>query len=97
MYEYGSIVGGGHALVILILRECIWNLPAVSLVLPPNTGSLGYLRVGGLSLFFLPWVSVSRFFQGNSEAEVKTHHFLFNSTFPCFPVFPLLNPQRYSV
>ena len=39
----GSIVGGSVALVvvILVLRECIWNSPAVSFVLPPfdDTGS----------------------------------------------------------
>ena len=34
---------GGRAHVILVLRECIWNAPAVSLVLPAfdDTGSLG--------------------------------------------------------
>ena len=37
-------VGGGRARVILVLRECIRNAPAVPLVLPPfdNTGSLGF-------------------------------------------------------
>ena len=41
----GSIVGGQAARtrVILILRECVWNAPAVLLVLPAfdDTGSLG--------------------------------------------------------
>ena len=41
----GSIVEGqgGRARFILVLRECIWNAPAVSLVLPTSddTGSLG--------------------------------------------------------
>ena len=41
----GSIVGGSgaRARVILVLRECIWNAPAMSLVLPAfdDTGSLG--------------------------------------------------------
>ena len=40
----GLIVGdqGPRALVILVLRECIWNALAVSLVLPAfdDTGSL---------------------------------------------------------
>ena len=36
---------GARALFILVLRECIWNMPAVSLVLPAfnDTGSLGSL------------------------------------------------------
>ena len=41
----GSVVGGrARALVILVLRECIWNAIAVSLVLPAfdGTGSLDY-------------------------------------------------------
>ena len=42
----GSIVGWGQgacARVILLLPECIWNTPVVSLVFPAfdNTGSLG--------------------------------------------------------
>ena len=39
----GSIFGMSRARVILVLRECIWNAPAVSLVLPvfDDTGSLG--------------------------------------------------------
>ena len=34
---------GARARVILVLRECIWHAPAVSLVPPAfdNTGSLG--------------------------------------------------------
>ena len=40
-----SILGGsrGYARVILILRECIWNAPLVSLFLPTfdDTGSMG--------------------------------------------------------
>ena len=39
-------VKGDCARVILVLRECIWNAPAVSLVLPAydDTGSLGFPR-----------------------------------------------------
>ena len=35
---------GRFARVILVLRECVWNVPAVSLSLPAfdDTGSLGY-------------------------------------------------------
>ena len=38
---------GARARVILVLRECIWNVPAVSLVLPifDDTGSMGYSRL----------------------------------------------------
>ena len=43
----GSIVEGQgtRAGVIFVLRECIWNAPLLSLVLPAfdNTGSLGSL------------------------------------------------------
>ena len=41
-----QLLGGkrARARVIHVLRECIWNAPAVSLVLPvfDDTGSLGY-------------------------------------------------------
>ena len=54
----GSIVGGGiqgARYRVIILRECIWNAPAVSLVLPAfdDTGSLGFPpRRMGLSPVF---------------------------------------------
>ena len=40
----GFNCSGVSACVILVLRGCIWNFPAVSLVLPPfdDTGCLGY-------------------------------------------------------
>ena len=39
----GRVKGPAFVLVILVLRECIWNAPSVSLVLPSfdHTGSLG--------------------------------------------------------
>ena len=39
----GSIVEGSRARAILVLRECIWNAPVISLVLPAfdDTESLG--------------------------------------------------------
>ena len=43
----GSVVRGGgqgaRARIVLVLHECIWNAPAVLIVLPTfdNTGSLG--------------------------------------------------------
>ena len=51
----GSIVGGhrARARVILVLSECIWNAPAVSLALPTfdDNGSLGSLpRQGSIPL-----------------------------------------------
>ena len=43
---FSSVVGGQRACpcVVHVLHECIWNDPAVSLVLPAfdNTGSLGF-------------------------------------------------------
>ena len=68
-----------HACVILILCECIWNVPKVSLVLLAfdDTGSLGYPPFqGDLSPWFPPWVTTSRFLAGNREAELKPTTFL---------------------
>ena len=45
---------GARACIILVLRKCIWNAPAVSFVLPPfhDTGS------GGLSIWLHPgWLA----------------------------------------
>ena len=52
MYIYGvegvwvKLLGSQEvrARVVIVLRECIWNAPAVSLFLPAfdDTGSLGY-------------------------------------------------------
>ena len=55
---------GANDRVILVLRECIWNTPAVSIVL---SASLGSPPRGGLS----PWVNATRFLAGNREAELK--------------------------
>ena len=63
---------GARARIILVLRECIWNAPAVSLALPAydDAGSLGSPRrvvfphgstLGDCLPF--PW--------GNRESEVK--------------------------
>ena len=57
-----------HARVIPILREYIWNAPAVLLFLP-TVDDIG-------SLSFPPrriprWVTASRFLAGNREAELK--------------------------
>ena len=74
----GSIVGGSRAcaLVILILRECIWNAPAVSLVHPPfdDTASLGSppRQVGyPPGSLVSPWMTASHFLAGNREAQLK--------------------------
>ena len=52
------IVGRGCqracALLILVLRECIWNTPAVSLVLPAFDDGFSFAS-GGLS----PWLNGS--------------------------------------
>ena len=62
--------------VIPVLRECIWNAPTVSLLLPAfdGTGSLGSPPRQVMSipwLNFSPWVTVSRFLSGNKEADLK--------------------------
>ena len=67
-------MGGARARVIFVLRECIWNVPAVSLVLPTleDTGSLG----SPLRQVVYPsgsiWVTASGFLTGNREAELKS-------------------------
>ena len=74
----GSFVGGqgARSLVILVLHECIWNVPAVSLVLPvfDNTGSLASLprqAVYPSGSMVPPWVPASCFLAGNREAELR--------------------------
>ena len=75
----GSIVGGegSRARVILVLRECIWNAPAVSLVLLQafgDTGSLGFSQrkvVYPPSSMAPPWVTASCFLTENRKAELK--------------------------
>ena len=59
---------GASARVILVLSECVWNAPAVSLVFPAfdDTGSLGYLPQ-----WFPPWVIASHFLERNREVELK--------------------------
>ena len=57
------------ARVILVLRECIWNTPAVSLFLPAfdDTGSLGSpprQTAYPPSSMVPPWVTVSRLLAG---------------------------------
>ena len=69
-------VRGARARVILVLHECIWNTPAVLLVLPTfdDTGSLGspprqmVLPPGSM---IPPWLTASRFLAGNREANLK--------------------------
>ena len=99
-WESGFIVGegqGARALVILVLNEGIWNAPAVSLVFPvfKDTGSLFYPLRRVLSQWFPPWVTASHLIAGNWEAELKPT--TFSSTFPGFPVFPLLLTPRFRV
>ena len=67
MWEFGCL--GALAHVILVLHECIWNAPAVSLVLSTihDTGSLGSLLhqvIYPLGSMVPPWVSASRFLTG---------------------------------
>ena len=67
---------GSRVRVILVLHECIWLAPAVSLVLPAfdTTGSLGSPPrqvVNPPGSMFPPWMTASRFLKGNREAERK--------------------------
>ena len=67
---------GASARVILVLRECIWNAPAVSLVLLAfyDTGSLGSPPrqvVCSPGSMITPWVTTSHFLAGNREADLK--------------------------
>ena len=70
-------MGGGRSLgSIVVLRECIWNAPAVSLDLPAfdDTGSLGSPTrqvVYPPDSMVPPWVTASHFLAGNREAELK--------------------------
>ena len=75
-------MSGACASVSLVLRECIWNAPVVSFVLPgfDNTGSLGFPPRREVP----PWVTVSCFLAGNREAELKPTTF---SSFLLFSVF----------
>ena len=67
---------GASARVILVLRECIWNATAVSLVL----SAIGYTGCLGSPLCQVvylpgsmvpPWVAASSFLAGNREVELK--------------------------
>ena len=70
----------GPALVIHVLRECIWNVPAVLLVLPIiKYGLPGFSSMSGsLSLGSMvpPWVTAFCFLVGNRKAELKPTTFL---------------------
>ena len=81
IFIYGAGGVGGQetrARSILVLRECIWNVPAVSLVLPAfdGTGSPGYPPH---RLVYRPLVSTlmttSCFLVKNREAELKPTSF----------------------
>ena len=53
------VIQGLRARIILVLCECIWNSPTISLVLPAFevTGSPGISSIlGGLSPWFSPWL-----------------------------------------
>ena len=73
IYYMGWWSQGARARVILVLRECIWDAPAVSLVLPTfgNTSSLGSPPYWVYIPLVLPKVTVSHFLVENREAELK--------------------------
>ena len=67
---------GACARVILVLRKCIWNASAVSLVLRAfdDAGSLGSPPrqvVYPFRSMVPPWVTASRFLAWNREVETK--------------------------
>ena len=64
---------GARARVILVLGECIWNVPAVSLVLPAfdDTGSLGFPPPQVVYPTGFTLVDCLRLLAGNREAELK--------------------------
>ena len=78
----------------LVCTHALTNPPSLD-----DTGSLGspLHRVVYPPGSMVPtWVTVSRFFAGNREAELKPTTFSSFLIF-CFSVFPLLlNPQRYN-
>ena len=82
--------GQGPALVILVLRECIWNALAVTLVLSvfDDTGPWVILRVDGLSLWFSPRVTTSLFLTENRETELKSTTFFLHLLLHVFLSFP---------
>ena len=74
----GSIVRGlkSRALVILVLRECIWKAFAVSFIhlTFDDNGPLGSSPrqvVYSLGSMAPPWVTIFRFLAGNREVELK--------------------------
>ena len=71
------------ARAIIVLRECIWNALAVSLVLPAfdDTGSVGSSPRRVFIPLVPPWVTASRFLAGTREAEPKP------TTFPLLLLF----------
>ena len=89
MGEFGFIgwrAGRSRDRVMLVLRECIWNVLAVMRGFPTFdvTISLGYpSRFMAYRPSVSSLVTASRFLAGNGEAELK-HISLFTSTFPCF-------------
>ena len=77
-YGFKCLVVWGPALVLFFraLHDCIWNAPAVSLVLPTfdATGHLGstpHQVVYPPGSMVAPWVTASRFLTRNREAELK--------------------------
>ena len=71
---------GSRARLILVLRECIWNVAAALLVLPTfdDTDSLGSFPrqvIYPPGCMVLPWVTAFRFLAGNGESELKSTTF----------------------
>ena len=80
--------------MLFLLRECIWNAHAVSLVLPgfDDTGSLGLPPRWVDYPPIPPGVAASHFLAGNWEAELKPTTFSSFLLFGTFLSFLLLTP-----
>ena len=85
----------GPTLVILVLCECIRNVPAFSLVLPAfdDTGFLGFPPCRVVYSPGSTWVTASHFHMGNRETELEPTTF---SSLLLFCLSSSHKPQWYS-
>ena len=99
IWDGGVWVQGAHACVILVLCECIWNVPAVSLVIP-EFGNTGYCFEWSVSGVSTP-VTASCLVAGNREAGLNLITFSSLLLFYVFLFFLFLllrsnpNPSRH--
>ena len=95
---------GSRARAILVLRECIWKAPAVSLV-PSARNDISSLGSPPRQVdkspgsMVPPWVTVSCFLARNRETKLKPTTFssLLYLLLPLFPSSPLLLLMGFSI